>query len=85
MTTTAFPRQTKFPKGSSKTSEHSKLIIQIFKMENKESKEKVMDLRQELFKKSLKVSENLDQNFTSIMAGKGQQDIPPFKKFLWEE
>ena len=44
-----------------------------------------MELQQELSKSSLKVSENLGEDLTSIMAGADQRDIPPFMKFFWEE
>ena len=52
---------------------------------SKESKEKVMELQQELSKSSLKVSENLGEDLTSIMAGADQHDISPFIKSFWEE
>ena len=49
-------------------------------------KEKVMELQQELSKSSLKVSENLGENLTSIMAGADQHDIPAtFYEVFWEE
>ena len=70
---------------SKTSSEHLKLIIQSFRIENKELKEKVMELQQELSKSSLKVSENLGEDLTSTMAGADQRDIPPFMKFFWEE
>ena len=63
----------------SKTSaERLKLTIQSFRIENKVLKEKVMELQQELSKLSLKVSENLGEDLTSIMASANQGDIPPF-------
>ena len=67
---------------SKTSSERLKLTIQSFRIENKELKEKVMELQQELSKSSLKVSENLDEDLTSIMAGVDQRDILPFMKFL---
>ena len=70
---------------SKTSSERLKLTIQSFRIENKELKEKVMELQQELSKSSLKVSENLGEDLTSIMAGADQRDIPPFMKFFWEE
>ena len=47
-------------------------------------KEKVMELQQELLKSSLKVSENLGEGQTSIMAGADQRYIPPFIKVLFK-
>ena len=44
-----------------------------------------MELQQELSKSSLKVSENLGEDLTSIMAGADQLDIPPFMNFFGEE
>ena len=44
-----------------------------------------MELQQELSKSSFKVSENLGEDLTSIMAGADQRNIPPFMKFFWEE
>ena len=44
-----------------------------------------MELQTELSKSSLKVSENLGEDKTSIMAGADQRNIPPFMKFFWEE
>ena len=43
-----------------------------------------MELQQELSKSSFKVSENLGEDLTSIMAGVDQRDIPPFMKFFWK-
>ena len=65
--------------------ERLKLTIQSFRIENKELKEKVMELQQELSKSYLKVSENLGEDLTSIMASADQRDIPPFMNFFWEE
>ena len=67
---------------SKTSSERLKLTIQSFRIENKELKEKVMELQQELSKSSFKVSENLGEDLTSIMAGVDQRDIPPFMKFF---
>ena len=61
---------------SNTSSERLKLTIQSFRIENKELKEKVMELQQELSKSSLKVSGNLGEDLTSIMAGADQLDIP---------
>ena len=44
-----------------------------------------MELQQELLKSSLKVSENLGEDLTSIMVGADQRDIPPFMKCFREE
>ena len=65
--------------------ERLKLTIQSFRIENKELKEKVMELQQELSKSYLKVSEKLGEDLTSIMASADQRDIPPFMNFFWEE
>ena len=43
-----------------------------------------MELQQELLKSSLKVSENLGEGQTFIMAGADQRYIPPFIKFLFK-
>ena len=67
---------------SKTSSERLKLTIQSFRIENRELKEKVMELQQELSKSSLKVSENLGEDLNSIMAGADQRDIPPFMKFF---
>ena len=66
------------------SSERLKLAIQSFRIENKELKEKVMELQQELLKSSLKVSENLGEGQTSIMAGADQRYIPSFIKVLFK-
>ena len=66
-------------------SECLKLTIQSFRLENKEFKEKVMHFQQEVPKSSLKVSENLGEGLTSIMAGTDKRDIPTFMKYFWEE
>ena len=44
-----------------------------------------MELQQELSKSSLKVSENLGENLTSIMASADQHNIPAFTKLFYEE
>ena len=44
-----------------------------------------MEFQQELSKSYLKVSENLGEDLTSIMASADQRDIPPFMNFFWEE
>ena len=67
---------------SKTSSECLKLTIQSFRIENKELKEKVVELQQKLSKSSLKVSENLGEDLTSIMAGADQRDIPPFMNFF---
>ena len=70
---------------SKTSSERLKLTIQSFRIENKDLKEKVMELQQELSKSSLKVSENLGEDLTSIMDGADQRDIPPtevYKMFI---
>ena len=67
------------------SSERLELTIQSFRIENKQLKENVIELQLELSKSSLKVSEHLDEDPTSIMAGAGQHDISPFMKFFWEE
>ena len=51
---------------SKTSSERLKLTIQRFRMENKEFKEKVMELQQVFSKSSLKVSENLDEDFNPL-------------------
>ena len=96
--TPVFPRQKKISKRQSimlstpaklnvpiskTSSERLKLTIQSFRIEKKELKEKVMELQQELSKRnSLKVSGNLGEDLTSIMAGADQRDIPAFMKFF---
>ena len=67
------------------SSERLKLTIQSFKIENKELKEKVMELQQELSKSSLKVSLNLGEDLTFIMTAADQLDIPPFMIFFWKK
>ena len=67
------------------SSERLKLTIQSFRIESKELKEKVMEFQQELSKSSLKVSKNLGEDLTSIMASTNQRDISPFMKSFWEE
>ena len=44
-----------------------------------------MELQQELSKLSVKVSENLSEDLTSIMVDAEQRDIPPFMNFFREE
>ena len=44
-----------------------------------------MHFQQEVPKSSLKVSENLGEGLTSIMAGTDKRDIPTFMKYFWEE
>ena len=58
--------------------ERLKVIIQSIRIENKELKEKVMGLQQELSKSSIKVSENLGEDLTSIMTGADQRHISSF-------
>ena len=70
---------------SKTSSECLKLTIQSFRIENKELKEKGMELQQELSKSSLEVSENLGEDLTFIMADADQRDIPPFINFFWED
>ena len=67
------------------SSERLELTIQSFRIENKQLKENVIELQLELSKSSLKVSEHLDEDPTSIMASAGQHDISPFMTFFWEE
>ena len=67
------------------SSERLKLTIQSFIIENKQLKEKGMELQQELSESSLKVSKNLGEDLTSIMAGADQRDIPPFMTFFSEK
>ena len=43
-----------------------------------------MELQQELSKSSLKDSENLGEDLTSIMVSADQRDILPFMKLFWE-
>ena len=69
---------------SKTSSERLKVTIQSFRIENKELKEKVMELQQELSKSSFKVSENLGEDLASIMAGADQRYIPPFYKVFLE-
>lgn len=45
-------------------------------------KGKVMELQQGLSKLSVKVSENLSEDLTSIMVDAEQRDIPPFMNCL---
>ena len=70
---------------SKTSSERLKLTIQSFRKEHKELKEKVMELQLELSKSSFKVSENLAEDLTSIIAGADQRDLPPVMRFFWEE
>ena len=44
-----------------------------------------MKLQQELSKLSVKVSENLSEDLTSIMVDAEQRDIPPFMNCFREE
>ena len=64
---------------SKSSSERLKLTIQSFRITNKELKVRVMELQQELWESSLKLSENSGEELTSIMAGADQCDIPPGK------
>ena len=48
-------------------------------------KGKVMELQQGFSKLSVKVSENLSEDLTSIMADAEQRDIPPFMNCFREE
>ena len=58
---------------SKTSSERLKLTIQSLRIEKIALKEKVMELQQELSKSSLKVTQNLGEDLTSIMAGADQR------------
>ena len=62
-----------------------KLTIQNYRIENKVLKHDLTQLREELEKSSIKTSDTLNNDLTSIVSNADPSKVSPFMKFFWEE
>ncbi|XP_065654860.1 uncharacterized protein LOC136081473 [Hydra vulgaris] len=62
-----------------------KLTIQNYRIENKDLKEKIIDLQNSISKSAMTISSSLSDDLISIMSNADQNKISPFMKLFWEE
>ena len=62
-----------------------KASLQNYRIENKELKNQIYKLQNELKKSSVKTSESLNKDLVSIMTSANPSKVSPFMKFFWEE
>lgn len=62
-----------------------KASLQSYRIENKELKNQISKLQNELKKSSVKTSDSLNKDLVSIMSSADPSKVSPFMKFFWEE
>ena len=65
--------------------ERVKLTLQNYRLENKQLKDELVKMRDEIQSKSMSVDSNLSDDLIKIMSGTDQKEVPPFMKLFWEE
>lgn len=62
-----------------------KLTLQNYRIENKQLKNELQILREEIATTALPIPSDLNNDFMSIMSTADHSKMPPFMKFFWEE
>ena len=70
---------------SKTSSQRIKLTLQQYRIENKELKTKIENLKDEIAKNAHNISDSLNNDLVTIMSEADQSQVPPFMKFFWEE
>ena len=65
--------------------ERIKLTLQGLPVENKQSQEEIVKIREEKNNNSLAITDNLGDDLRNIMFGADKSKITPFMKMSWEE
>ena len=84
ISTQSMPAKSKAP--ISQTSvKRLQLTLSHFRLENEDLKSQIKILQEELNSSSLKINNNLSQDFVSIFSNADQEKIPDFMKLFWNE
>ena len=67
------------------SNERLKITLQHYRIENKSLMLHINELKQATEKSSVKVSEELSEDFVTIVSNADQTKMPPFMKFFWDE
>ena len=65
--------------------ERIKLTLQQYRLENKQLKDELDKMKEEISQKSLLIDNDLGDDFIKIMSNAQKKSIPPFMKMFWEE
>ena len=65
--------------------ERLKFTLQSYRLENKQLKEEIVKLQEEIACKSLPLYDDLGNDLKNIMSNSNSGSVPPFMKLFWEE